>query len=190
MKALKRLFLGILILVVVAFCVLLVLVAINAIPLDYMQTFINVIYTVPVNAWLLALIAAVLFVMCIVAVFGRTGDKKQEAEKRASAASALIRASDIGATYIAVSALDTMVQKCVRSNARIKDCVSRVVADSNCVAINLRLALMPDTNVLELTEAVQNDVKKYIESLTGIVVREIHILIDNMSNSASKVRVD
>ncbi len=187
MKALKRTFLGIIIILAVAFAVALALIALNVIPKDYMQTFVNVVYDVPMNAVLLAVIGVAVFAMCLVVIFGRGG--KKAAEKRASSATALIRASDIGAAYIAIPALDTMVQKNVRSHQRVKDCSSRVVPDNNCVAIHLRLALMPDTNVVEITETLQTDLKQYIESLTGIVVREIHILIDSF-NANTHLRVD
>ena len=187
MKALKRTFLGVILIAVIAFSAALILIAANVITQDQLITFVNVIYAVALNAVLLAAIGVALIAMSLVIIFGRSG--KKASEKRSSSATALIRASDIGAAYIAIPALDTMVQKNIRSNARIKDCSSRVVPDNNCVAIHLRLALMPDTNVVELTEAVQTDLKQYIESLTGIVVREIHILIDSF-NTNTQMRVD
>lgn len=185
MRIIQRIFLTLLMIFLIAAAAALALIACNVIPLDNMQAFVYVVYNVPINAWLIALAAVVLLVMSLVVLFGG----RRKAGKQPASATALIRASDIGATYIAVSAIDTMVQKNVRSNQRVKDCHSRVVSEENCVAIHLRISLMPDTNIVELTENVQTELKKYIETLTGIIVREIHILVDSV-NINMGARVD
>ena len=91
-----------------------------------------------------------------------------------------MRKSDIGGTYIALSAIDTMVQKHCRQQSKVRDCVSSLrTTENGGVAISLKLAVLPDTDVVALTDELQKSLKEYIESLTGVNVSEVSILVEN-----------
>ena len=45
------------------------------------------------------------------------------------------------------------------------------------VAISLKLVLLSDANVPEVTAELQKSLKEYIEGLTGIVVNDISIMV-------------
>ena len=83
-----------------------------------------------------------------------------------------------------------MVQKHCRSNNRIRECESHVSASAGGVAIKLRLSLMPDTAIPELTAELQSSLKGYVESLSGIAVTEIGVLVISTASATPKARVD
>ncbi|MEL7602331.1 MAG: Asp23/Gls24 family envelope stress response protein, partial [Bacillota bacterium] len=83
-----------------------------------------------------------------------------------------------------------MVQKHCRANNRIRNVISnvRAVRDGG-VTISVRLALMPDTDIPELTAELQKTLKEYVEKHSGINVREVGILVEDTSSSP-RSRVD
>jgi uncharacterized alkaline shock family protein YloU len=107
-------------------------------------------------------------------------------------ASALIKVTDIGITEIAFSGIDSMVQKHCRTNPRIRECISSIRAidgSRDSVSILLRISLMPDSNVPELTSDLQKSLKQYVEDYSGINVIEVRILVESVSINL-KARVD
>ena len=74
-----------------------------------------------------------------------------------------------------------MVQRHCRAQARVRDCYSTVRAAEDGVSIGIRLHVLPDTDAVKLTEELQQSLKTYIESLTGVHVRSTDILVENMN---------
>ncbi|MDR1620337.1 MAG: Asp23/Gls24 family envelope stress response protein, partial [Clostridiales bacterium] len=57
------------------------------------------------------------------------------------------------------------------------------------VTISIRLSIMPDTDIPELTRELQHSLKEYVERYSGISVLEIGILVEDASANP-KSRVD
>lgn len=90
----------------------------------------------------------------------------------------LLSSGEMGASFVSGSAINEMVQKCVKSNPRVKSCESRVVeAEGGGVIINLNIIVLHDTKLPEFCAGMQKEVKKSIESVTGIAVRAVAITI-------------
>lgn len=155
--------------------------AYHLVPMELVVAWIGVLYDGWVNALILTVVALALIVIVL---------RLLMAGKKAPALQhTLIRASELGMSHITLSALDSMVQRHVRANARIRDCTSTIMPNKDGVVVTLRLSLMAETNVLELTSELQKSLKTYIETLTGIIIREVNILTESMSSGAS-VRVE
>ena len=61
------------------------------------------------------------------------------------------------------------------------------------ISIGIRLSVLPDTDVNALSASLQSTLKEYIESYTGVPVKEIGILIESMTaqaNTAISTRVE
>ena len=84
--------------------------------------------------------------------------QKREPEVR----SALVSQTEIGGTFITLAAIDSMVQKHIRQNNRVRDCVTAVRAAQDGVVLSARLTVLPDTQLVELTGALQKSLKEYI----------------------------
>lgn len=142
----------------------------------WVQSFVALFYNgIAANRWILAGTGLVLLLICIKLMFcGR--DRK---ELRPS--STLIRQSDIGGTYISLSAIDAMAQKFCRSQSRVRECYTLVNSLPDGVSIGVRLSVLPDTDIATLTSELQTNLKQYVESLTGIHVTEIGVLVESAS---------
>jgi uncharacterized alkaline shock family protein YloU len=105
-----------------------------------------------------------------------------------------MKQTEFGGTFISLEALDTMVQKHCRAQQRVRECHTTLHSSETGVTIGIRLSVLPDTDVVTLSSELQKSLKEYVESLTGIQVGEIGILVENASASpaqnASVARVE
>lgn len=94
--------------------------------------------------------------------------------------STMVMSGDNGSAYISIAAIDSLVQRHCRANAKVKECESAVLPasdPSSGISIKLRLGVSPDAVIPELSANLQKSLKEYIESLCGVAVNAIDILI-------------
>ena len=106
--------------------------------------------------------------------------KKRDAKNAAASAptSTMIMSGDNGTAYM--TAIDSLVQRHCRANAKVRDCESVVVPageSASGISIKLKLSVAPDTVIPELSANLQQSLKEYIETLCGVSVNAIDILI-------------
>ncbi len=104
-------------------------------------------------------------------------NKRSKAQKEPAATAATIATGDYGTVQISLAAIDTMVQRHCRANNKVRETTSMVSTRDGGVAISLKLVLLSDANVPEVTAELQKSLKEYIEGLTGIVVNDISIMV-------------
>lgn len=91
----------------------------------------------------------------------------------------LLKTTDNGSIRIALTAVDTMVQRSVRSSAAVRDVNSRVmVTEHDAIAIQLRVTFAPDTVLADATAQIQNEVREYVQTHAGVPVQEVQIFVD------------
>ena len=171
-----RVLLALLLIIAIVFSFVLFGMAANLIPEDMVTGFISLFYYAWQNALILAGVGLVLLAISIKLLFAGRGAKAP-----AQPTTALIRQSEIGGAFITLPAIDSMVQRHCRAQARVRDCYSTVRAAEDGVSIGIRLHVLPDTDAVKLTEELQQSLKTYIESLTGVHVRSTDILVENMN---------
>jgi len=113
------------------------------------------------------------------------------AKKRIAAPkSVLMRQGEIGSIEINLCALDTLVQKCARGFSSVKDCKSSIaVTQYNDIAVLVRLSIMPDVEIPDLTSRLQTEMKQYVENFSGIPVREVRVIVESAGvNPAARVQ--
>jgi len=103
--------------------------------------------------------------------------------------SALLKNTELGKIRVSHATLDTLTQKAVRSFNEVKDVKSVIIPDMENIKIQIKLLVMPDVNLPELTISIQKKVKDYVETLSGIVVNEVQIYVDNLA-TVQKARVE
>jgi uncharacterized alkaline shock family protein YloU/uncharacterized membrane protein len=184
-KPIDRVISIVLAIIIVIVAIAIALIGFNVISEPVMQGVIGVVYSTSINGVILAAIGIVLLLLALRLIF--TGEKRP-----GMPASALIKVTDIGITEISFAGIDSMVQKHCRANARIRECISSIRAvegSRDSVSIMLRLSLMPESNVPELTSELQKSLKQYVEDYSGINVVEVRVLVESVSINL-KTRVD
>ncbi len=183
-KLFDRILLALLLIVTLVLSLLLIALSARILPVENILAFVQLMYTGVNNAVILAATGLVLFLITVRLMFAGSGNKKE-----VQPTSTLVQATELGATFITLSAIDSMVQKHCRANNRIRNVVScvRAVREGG-VTLSVRLALMPDTDIPTLSAELQKTLKEYVERNSGINVREIGILVeDTSSNPKSRV---
>lgn len=145
---------------------------------------INVIHISEINAalqsiqlnWNVLLVTSLISILFIIAslrlLFARPKPKVLR--------STLLRHTDLGAIRVSVQTLEIMAQKVVRSFNEVKDVVVNIITEEDGVKIQLKLLMMPDVVLPDISSSIQEKVKDYIQSYSGILVKEIFIYIDNL----------
>ena len=183
-KLFDRILLALLLIVTLVLSLVLIALAARVIPLANLKAFLDVLYIGANNAIILAVSGLVVFIITVRLMFAGSGSKKE-----LQPTSTLVQATELGATFITLTAIDSMVQKHCRANNRIRNVVScvRSVREGG-VTLSVRLALMPDTDIPALSAELRKTLKEYVEKNSGINVREIGILVeDTSSNPKSRV---
>ena len=92
-----------------------------------------------------------------------------------------LRESETGSIRISVLALQDMVNRYVTEINEIRNYKTKIIITEKGINIELSLAVLPGTNIPELTNSLQAGIKSNIETLSGISVGNINILITDTS---------
>lgn len=181
LKVFDRILLALLLIVAIVCAFALLGVASQAIPQVMVESFFSLFYNDAGNAWILAGSALVLLAICIKLVFAGRGGKREP-----EPAAAVMGSAELGSTFVSLSAVDAMVQKHCRAYERVCACHSTLKTGDEGLSVGLRLAVLPDTNIAELSREIQKTLKEYIEGLTGIQVHEVKVLMENATEAQIK----
>ena len=180
LKFFDRFLLGILLIATILVSFVLFGIAANLIQEDMVTSFVGLFYMFQQNALILAGVGLVLLLISIKLLFA---GKSKKSEVRP--ASALMKQTEFGGTFISLEALDSMVQKHCRAISRVKDVHTTLQSSETGVTIGIRLCVLPDTDVVTLSSELQKTLKETIEALTGIQVNEIGVLIESAAAPAA-----
>ena len=181
MSIVDRILLVVLCLCGVAVSVAGALTMLRVIPLTDLIAFLQALYDNLLYTALVIVAALLVAIICIKLLFSGTAPKTPQ--------NALIKTTENGAVRISISALDAMAQKHVRQNEKVRDVKSSVVIVENGIRFRLRISLMPESIIPEVTAQLQTTLKDYVEGLSGINVKEVLVFVEDMGN-APKPRVE
>ncbi|MBQ9832545.1 MAG: alkaline shock response membrane anchor protein AmaP [Clostridia bacterium] len=124
-------------------------------------------------------VGIIVLLLAIRVIIGMAGTKVYES----APASIHLQTCELGSTYVSLSAIDAMAQRHCRSVSRVRECITNVVPINGGVRIAAKLVLANDANIPELTASLQKSLKEYIESLAGVKVLDVSILIISTPSS-------
>lgn len=134
-----------------------------------------------INVIILIAVGLVLLVMALRVVYACCAKKAPPAPT-----TVLLKTTDNGSIRIAISAVDSMVQRAARNAPSVRDLTSRVITTPNEeLAIQLRITFAPDTELAVATAKVQQDVKEYVQKHAGVPVQEVQVFVEAVGNAQS-----
>ena len=179
-KALDRLLLIVVTLALICLAVVSVLCVWLIIPKEYVLYFLDIVYNGLFNAVIVTIAALILFCVAVKLLFLRT-------HREAIPHNTTIRVTDIGAATISGAALESMVMREVRQNSRVRDCTCKLAMGEESVGIKIILSVLPGSNLIEVCDELQKNIKESIESLTGLKVNEVAVSIENTETAPKPV---
>ena len=189
MKLFDRILLVLLLVFVIVFALALGLLATRIYPAEIIQSFVSLLYADYAIVAMLAVAALLLMAIALRLLFAGSGTKQKEIVPDTT----LLQTSDLGATYITISALDAMVQKHCQANPKLRTVNSSIQAageGASGIAISLKISIAPDTIVPELTGELQQSLKNHVERNAGLPVNSIAVLVEDMAAPPSKNRIE
>ncbi len=102
---------------------------------------------------------------------------------------ALLRVGEFGEVYITLNALENMVLRVVQRMRGIRDSSRSVAYTPHGLVVYLKVKVLPDQNLPELTGELQNNVKNYLEESTGMFVNEVRVSVENIILDQVPVKV-
>ena len=190
-RLIDRLLLGLILLVFIAMMGFLIVCAVGVFTGENIAYFFETLFG-PEKKYLFirigaAVLCGILAIIAIKLLF--TSSKPREKDSGVNAS--LLMSDENGVAYISAASIDSMAQKYVKSNSRIRECQSKVtIAPDSTVSMTLKAIVLADTNVPELCEKVRTELKDYIETYAGVTVSQITFVVVNTYSPAAATRVN
>ncbi|UMZ73954.1 alkaline shock response membrane anchor protein AmaP [Natranaerofaba carboxydovora] len=106
--------------------------------------------------------------------------------KREKKVDSVTKELELGEVKISLDAIETMVKQVAEQTKGVKDIQTKIRSQEDGVIIYFKGKVLPDVIIPELSEELQNDIKEHVETVSGIVVKEVKMLIENISNEKGK----
>ncbi len=185
MKWFDRVLLALVLIVFIGIAIFAIGIALGVLGAPFIRFYNLMTNGVWVNSLILASVGVVMLLIAIRVIYAIC------ARKGASPlpTTVLLKTTDNGAIRIAISAVDTMVQRSARSLPAVRDVVSRIRVDEHdALFVQLRITFAPDTMLTEATAQIQSEVKEYVQAHAGVPVQEVQVFVDAVgSNQPARV---
>ena len=149
----------------------------------------NMLTAGPLVSVLITIAAVFVIVVCVRILFVRkkSGEQKPHEQQQNGL---MLRNGEYGASYITQDALQYLIDKHVRSMQAIRDSQSLItITPENNLRVQVKISAIADSSIPELTTRLQESLKQYMESITGITLESIEVLVaapSTAENAGSK----
>ncbi len=133
---------------------------------------LSVVYG-PFDIWQRVIIIVAGLLLCLLGVHGLWMLFRRRADK-----GFIVQRTDLGDMNIAMSALTSMVNKCVDQHQEIKVKKIRIHRVRDGVIVDLKILLANGINIPLTVNVLQKQIKQYITSCSGVDVHEVRVQID------------
>jgi hypothetical protein len=137
------------------------------------QYWLGMLYANIVVKIIASAIAALIIVLSLKFMF--TGARERKIKTKT------LRVSETGSIKISILALQDMVNRYVTEINEIRNYKTKILVTDKGINIEISMAVLPGTNIPELTATLQTGIKDNIETLSGIGVGNTDILITDTS---------
>lgn len=131
--------------------------------------------------WEVSVIAAIFLIISLKLIFSSLKTQKQP--------EILVNSCELGNTIMSENAIESLVLKISRDIKNIQDVKVKLKKQDDGISIMLKLMVDYDVNIPDLSDELRNTIKDYVENTAGVIVKDVNIKVDNVSNPSSKQAV-
>lgn len=157
--------------------VVIILFSTRLISLNYFSTSLSILY----GRWETALVGGVLLLISLKLLFSSI--------KIQRVSETIIKNAELGKVTISLNAVESLVLNVIQNIEHIKDVKVHIKGYEDGVSVILKLVVTPDIDIPEITEELQSTIKDHVESTAGIVVKDIRITVENVSDQSKQKAV-
>lgn len=176
MKVSTRIIFSIYLLAVIALCLFILAIIFGLIPAQNLTQATTTI--IDGSIWYRALYVVIFGVMLIVGICLMFFGIKKEQPK-----TAVIASFENGKIFIAISALEELAAKFVRQTGAVKAVAVKVLSLGDQVEINVKISILPDVSIPDITQDLQAGLINYIETYSGIKVKQAKIMVTSIDET-------
>jgi uncharacterized alkaline shock family protein YloU len=104
---------------------------------------------------------------------------------------AVSKHTDIGEIRISLNSIENIAGNAAKRSNGIRESKTYVRKAEDGVEIELRVVVMPDISIPVISEEVQGRVKKSVEDASGIMVKNVRVIVDSIYSGVTyKPRVE
>ncbi len=94
--------------------------------------------------------------------------------------SSILQTSEYGEIRITITAIENMVLRVVQQTQGVKDNGRKASYSPDGMIIYVKIKVMPDLQIPSLVGEMQEKIKHYLEDITGILVHEVKVMVENI----------
>jgi uncharacterized alkaline shock family protein YloU len=174
-----RMIIGILSLGYIIASIVLILVSIGWLgPINFFLGFINNIN----NRWILGLTSALVFVVTFSLFLSSFKSKPVK--------QTIIQETNLGQIKITLSALEQLILKASKSVQGVRDVKSFISTAGNVISVLVKVQVIPDINIPQLSVDLQTTIKDYLLKTSGTSVNEVKVQVTKISWDTKISRVE
>jgi uncharacterized alkaline shock family protein YloU len=169
-----------LLIILILICVLLISVgaialSLQALPLARVQQLIENLYVYWPNAVMIIAISIVLIVICLRIIYASAGRHQIR-----QPSSIVVTHGEQGNVNITLDTISSIVERSVSNVEGVKECKNQIAPHVESINILLKVTLDENVPIPEKTAEIQQRLKEEVQHLTGLVVAQIHIIVDHV----------
>jgi Uncharacterized protein conserved in bacteria len=128
------------------------------------------------------IISLIFFVLSI--MFLLSGVKSNKDKKAVS------KHTNIGEVKISLNSIENIALNASKKANGVKETKAFVRKLEDSVAVIVRIIVMPDMNIPEISADIQSKVKNTVEDNAGIEVKEVKVIVEGIYSSTIKTRTE
>lgn len=101
-------------------------------------------------------------------------------EERGPKGSVSVQNTENGEVRVSVQAMEALVRRAIGRQEGVLDVKSKIVTHDDSVTVHIDMTLAVDALIPNITMTMQRRVKRYIEETSGIAVREVLVLVNEV----------
>ncbi|MFY0543259.1 alkaline shock response membrane anchor protein AmaP [Brevibacillus sp. H7] len=143
------------------------------IPADYVRPYVEQMLSGTQMAYLI--VAVIFLVVSLRFFFSSFRRQKRKGEK------GIRQHSDLGEVNITLQTIQTIAERAARRIKGVRDLKTSVKAVESGNIIALRVSVDGETPLPELTQKMQYDVKNQVESIAGVAIAEVSVIVTEVA---------
>jgi len=170
-------------LVIAVLSVVFIVITLKLVPLNVIGGYFYALYANNFQTMLTNLLIGLIFFFISLRFIFINFQSKHEVKR-----TTINQVTEIGDVKIAVEALEAMATRTGGKINGVRELVAKVVPTEFGAKIALKVSLDPEINIPETTDKLQNEVKNYIETLSGVKVEKVIVVVKDVLNKPASQR--
>lgn len=157
----------------------------NLISSAYIETAIAEMYTSSQVGMIYFAAAAVFFLISLKFLFSSVRGRASRPHMSPS----VQRSTEYGNVQITVETLESLAIHATRRVRGVRDLKARIAVRENGTAVHMKVTVDGETPIPDLTQQIQQAVKERIETIAGVELSEVTVLVAEVAQSGTGSRI-